>query len=46
MEGASAWDTDVTSFPQPPMEKYGRVGAPGSPWWVAMNETGKKEEGP
>ena len=26
--GASAWDTDVTSFPQPSIERYGRVGAP------------------
>ena len=34
--GASPWDTDVTSFPQPSMERYGRVGAPGSPWWVAV----------
>ena len=34
--GADAWDTDVAQFPRPSMAKYGRVGAPGSPWWVAV----------
>ena len=44
--GASAWDTDVTSFPQPSMERYGRVGAPGSAWWVAVHEKGRTGAGP
>jgi hypothetical protein len=29
---AGAWDTDVASFPESAMARYGRVGAPGSPW--------------
>ena len=34
--GGSAWDTDTACFPAPSMTRYGRVGAPGSPWWIAI----------
>jgi hypothetical protein len=37
--GAGAWDTDVASFPEPAMARYGRVGAPGSPWWVMVKQS-------
>jgi len=37
--GAGAWDTDVASFPEPAMARYGRVGAPGSPWWVMVKRS-------
>jgi len=39
--GASAWDTNVASFPEPSMARYGRVGAPGSPWWVMVKRGDK-----
>ena len=39
--GAGAWDTDVASFPEPAMARYGRVGAPGSPWWVLVKRSDK-----
>jgi len=38
--GAGAWDMDVASFPQPSMARYGRVGAPGSPWWILVERAG------
>ena len=37
--GTGAWDTDVASFPEPAMARYGRVGAPGSPWWVMVKQS-------
>jgi hypothetical protein len=40
--GAGAWDTDVASFPEPAMGRYGRVGAPGSPWWVMVKRSDKE----
>jgi len=39
--GAGAWDTDAASFPEPAMARYGRVGAPGSPWWVMVKRSDK-----
>ena len=39
--GTGAWDTDVASFPEPAMARYGRVGAPGSPWWVMVKRSDK-----
>ena len=39
--GTGAWDTDVASFPEPAMARYGRVGAPGSPWWVMVKLSDK-----
>jgi hypothetical protein len=35
--GDAAWDTDTADFPEPSMTRYGRVGAPGSPWWIAVH---------
>jgi len=40
--GAGAWGTDVASFPEPAMAHYGRVCAPGSPWWVMVKRTDKE----
>jgi hypothetical protein len=37
--GAGAWGTDVTSFPEPSMARYGRVGAP---WWVVVKRNDKE----
>ena len=39
--GTGAWNTDVASFPEPAMARYGRVGAPGSPWWVMVKRSDK-----
>jgi len=40
--GASAWDTDVASFPEPSMARYGQVGAPGTPWWVMVKRSDRE----
>jgi hypothetical protein len=39
--GAGAWDTDEARFPEPSMARSGRVGAPGSPWWVMVKRSDK-----
>jgi len=39
--GAGALGTDTASFPEPSMARYGRVGAPGSPWWVMVKRSDK-----
>ena len=40
--GKSVWDVATDKFPKPMMDTYGKVGASGSVWWVAVEDNDKQ----